>query len=260
MRDEYYRCGFDQVQASITYPQTQPVLEIPHPPAVNPPPVPDPDNYDPENCYWANGAGTLEKFVYRLNYTSCLGQCWFYQALTEYYYNFTNADINVYDVSENWYDDAWQSYLNRTNVQTALHVTQQVSPYNYIAPGLASTLGFSELPPPSEGVIPELLNQGVGVNIIHGTLDAQVQDANEYTFQKMTWKGTRGLTNPLTSFKDDSGTTVGQTGKRDGFTFLRVPTTGHRFGAVEKNPRAVLEWIREYVTKDKGDWWWIWVQ
>lgn len=100
-----------------------------------------------------------------------------YDAAQNYFYGVPGRCFNVYNIDTDcsdplYSDDAWVAYLNLPVVQKALHVSQPTK-YAQCNEDLFQKLTSPELRPVPAAyfILPELLANGILVNIWAGTLD-----------------------------------------------------------------------------------------
>ncbi|KFY34074.1 hypothetical protein V494_07080 [Pseudogymnoascus sp. VKM F-4513 (FW-928)] len=256
-------CGFPAVRDQIKYPPTGPIMIPGNPSGVNfrrDPPLPP--YYNPVNCGFDDGgANTPERLAYLINHTgdTCFGVCDPYDAIYMYFLAPSlGRDFQAYNVNEHgntglYYDDAYIAYLNRADVQAAIHAPRLAfSACNY---GLTSTLvgadRFINHPqPPAYTIIPTIISQGIKVHIFSGLLDFVIpHTGQDLVLQNMTWGGSQGFSRPPTtdSFSDAKGR------EERGLSYYTFSNAGHR--VAQDSPEAALHWLIKVVVKGPNAAW-----
>ena len=256
-------CGFPAVRAQITYPPSGPIHIPGNPSNANfkRDPPPPPPGYIPERCNFdGGGTDTPERLAYIINYTSndCFGVCDPYDAAYNYYISpALNRDFVAYNINENsyaglYYDGSYLAYLNRADVQAAIHAPRlDFSPCNN---SLQTTLITSDRKthpqPPAYNIVPNLISQGVKVHIFNGVLDYVIPHiGQELVLQNTTWGGSQGFSRPPTSdiLRNSKGQQVSQGREERGLSYYTFQNAGHR--VAQDEPEGSLQWLIKVVVK-----------
>ncbi|KFY88686.1 hypothetical protein V500_06195 [Pseudogymnoascus sp. VKM F-4518 (FW-2643)] len=258
-------CGFRAVRDQITYPPSGPI-HIPGNPSGanfkrNPPPPPP--GYDPEHCDFEGGTNTPERLAYIMNYTTCYGVCDPFDAAYNYYYN--SRDFQPYNVNEHGHtdlysDDAYIAYLNRADVQAAIHAPS--IQFNNCNEALNINLATGDKKnhpePAAYTIVPNLISQGVKVHIFNGVLDFIIpHQGQELVLQNMTWGGSQGFSRPPTSdtLRRTTGIFAGWGREERGLSYYTFQQAGHR--VAQDEPEGALQWLVKVVVKGpNADWAW----
>ncbi|KFX88495.1 hypothetical protein V495_06514 [Pseudogymnoascus sp. VKM F-4514 (FW-929)] len=261
-------CGFPAVRAKITYPSSGPIIIPGNPSGVNfkrGPPPPPPPGYIPEQCdFDGGGTDTPERLAYIINHTECFGVCDPYDAAYNYYYSATvGREFNAYNINEHGYtglysDADYTAYLNRADVQAAIHAPrlQFTACNDDLRFAITGADRQNKPQPPSYTIVPTLISQGVKVHIFNGMLDFLIpHNGQELAIQNMTWAGTQGLTRPPTSdvLRSKSGQKVAQGREERGLSYYTFDDAGHR--VAQDAPEAALQWLVKVVVKGPNAAW-----
>lgn len=219
---------------------------------------PPPPNYNVERCDFDDGGtNTPERLDYIMNHTGCYGVCDPYDAMWNYYLAM-DPGFNSYNILERgdtglYSDDAYVTYLNRADVQAAIHAPRiQFSACNK---DLNEKIGLGDKlithpQPAAYEIVPTLISQGVKVHIFSGLLDYLVPyTGQELVIQNMTWGGSQGLSAvPTTvSLADTEGTLRAQGREERGLSYYTFKNAGHR--VAQDDPETALRWLEQVVIK-----------
>lgn len=192
-----------------------------------------------------------------MNHTGneCYGVCNPHDAMWNYY-NTMDLKFEAYNILESgppnlYSDDAYIAYLNRADVQAAIHAPR--IPFLSCNEGLSKKIMNGDksitLPqPPAYEIVPTLISQGVKVHIFSGLLDYTIPNTGqELVIQNMTWGGSQGLSAalPPAIFQDGHGKLYGQGREERGLSYWTFPNAGHRFA--QDDPHAALRWLKRVV-------------
>ncbi|OBT53744.1 hypothetical protein VE04_05308 [Pseudogymnoascus sp. 24MN13] len=246
-------CGFPGVRAQIKYPGNPSSSNFRRNPPLPPP------GYIPERCdFDGGGTDTPERLAYIINHTSddCFGVCDPYDAAYNYYLSPTlNRDFVAYNINENsyaglYYDGGYMAYLNRADVQAAMHAPRL--DFSACNGGLQNTLITNDRKnhpqPPAYNIVPNLISQGVKVHIFNGMLDYVISHiGQELVLQNTTWGGSQGFSRRRQArwyaIPRDSKSAKG----------ARRGNAGHR--VAQDDPEGSLQWLIKVVVKGPNAAW-----
>ncbi|OBT94807.1 hypothetical protein VE01_06309 [Pseudogymnoascus verrucosus] len=259
-------CGFPAVRAQITYPPSGPIHIPGNPSGANfkrNAPTPPP-GYIPERCDFEGGTNTPERLAYIINYTTCYGICDPYDAAYNYYLSpSANREFQPYNINEHGYDNlysdgAYIAYLNRADVQSAIHTPHiQFNPCNDDLGGLLVSNDRRIQPqPPAYTIVPNLISQGVKVHIFNGILDYVIPHmGQELVLQNTTWGGSQGFSRPPTCdvLRNSKGQQVSQGREERGMSYYTFQNAGHR--VAQDDPEGSLQWLIKVVVRGPNAAW-----
>ncbi|KAL5345844.1 hypothetical protein ACLOAV_008870 [Pseudogymnoascus australis] len=254
-------CGFPVIREQIKYPPSGPIIIPGNPSGLNfkRQPLPPPPNYNAVTCDFDDGGtNTPERLDYIMNHTGCYGVCDPFDAMWNYYlamgrgFNYNNilerGNTGLYS------DDAYVTYLNRADVQAAIHAPRiEFSACNReVGDKIALGDRFITHPQPAAyEIVPTLISQGVKVHIFNGLLDYSVPyTGQELVIQNMTWGGSQGLSVvPTTvSLVDTEGTLRAQGHEERGLSYYTFTNAGHR--VAQDDPETALRWLKQVVVTE----------
>lgn len=260
-------CGFPAVRAQVKYPPTGPIIIPGNPSAVNfkrdpsTSPVPPPF-YNADHCDFDDGGtNTPERLAYIMNDTNnkCYGACDPYDAIYNYFLApslgraFQSYNIEERGRTDLYFDDAYVAYLNRADVQDAIHAPRLLftSCNNNLSRDLGLADRFVNHPqPPAYQIVPTLISQGVKVHIFSGVLDFAIpHTGQELVLQNMTWGGSQGFSRLPNSVVFD-----GAQGREErGLSYYSFNNAGHR--VAQDSPQPALRWLIKVVVKGPNAAW-----
>lgn len=228
----------------------------------DPPTSPVPPFYNAGNCDFDDGGtNTPERLAYIMNDTgnNCYGSCDPFDAIYNYFVapslgrDFQSNNIEEHGETDLYSDGAYVAYLNREDVQAAIHAPRL--PYarcNYnLSHDLVLADRFTNHPqPPAYKIVPNLISQGVKVHIFSGLLDFEIpHKGQELVLQNMTWGGSQGFSRLPTSDSFD-----GAQGREErGLSYYTFTNAGHR--VAQDSPQPALHWLIKIVVKGPNTAW-----
>ncbi|KFZ07166.1 hypothetical protein V501_06711 [Pseudogymnoascus sp. VKM F-4519 (FW-2642)] len=261
-------CGFPGVRAQIKYPPSGPIHIPGNPSGANfKRDIPVPPGYIPDNCdFDGGGTDTPERLAYIINHTGddCYGVCDPYDAAYNYYASPSlNRDFVAYNINEQsyaglYYDSSYIAYLNRADIQAAIHAPRL--DYSYCNGVLSRALTTNDRAthpqPPAYNIVPNLISQGVKVHIFNGILDYVIPHiGQELVLQNTTWGGSQGFSRPPTSdvLRNSKGQQVSQGREERGMSYYTFQNAGHR--VAQDDPEGSLQWLIKVVVKGPNAAW-----
>ncbi|OAF59810.1 hypothetical protein VC83_03810 [Pseudogymnoascus destructans] len=255
-------CGFPAVRAQIKYPPSGPIRIPGNPSGGNfKRDFPVPPGYIPDNCdFGGGGTDTPERLAYIMDHTGndCYGVCDPSDAAYNYYSSPTlNRDFLAYNINEHGYaglycDGSYIAYLNRADVQAAIHAPRiDFSACNGVLSRTLTTNDRKYHPQPAAyTIVPNLISQGVKVHIFNGVLDYVIPHiGQELVLQNTTWAGSQGFSRPPTSdvLRNSKGQQVSQGREERGLSYYTFHNAGHR--VAQDEPEGALQWLMKVVVK-----------
>ncbi|KNE72449.1 hypothetical protein AMAG_16493 [Allomyces macrogynus ATCC 38327] len=143
--------------------------------------------------------------------------------------------------------DAVTEYLNRADVQRAMHAVSSAAPvrWDWFDRRVYDNLYWNG-DQPSVQVLPDLVDAGVRVLLYNGDLDIICNHVGmENTLQGMSWGGETGFVGERPRAYVPRGDKVGEYWRERGVTYLKVEGAGHMVPF--NQPRGSLRMIEDFI-------------